>query len=259
MGSGSQMLDQLIDARFLYPIVIVSLVGAAELGGWFGRRLRRESENSEPMTTLTASALGLLALLLAFSLSHALSRYEVRRSLVLEEANAIDSTARLATMLPKEAQPAILDLLREYVGVRLGLRGTYDPAQLERDVAKSREVLSELWRQAVAVSEPQSLPAHRFINSLDEMTKIQERRLESAQYYVPNAVLLMLLGVAIIAVGFTGYQSGATQRHLHVATLMMAVTIAVVIVLVVDLDQPARGFIRVPTQALVDVAKEIGR
>jgi hypothetical protein len=116
----------------------------------------------------------------------------------------------MATMLPKDAQPAILDQLREYVRVRLGLRGTYDPAQLERDVAKSREILSELWRQAIAASEPQSLPANRFVNSLDEMTKIQERRLESAQYYVPNAVLLMLLGVAIIAVGFTGYQSGAT-------------------------------------------------
>jgi hypothetical protein len=45
---------------------------------------------------------------------------------------------------------------------------------------------------------------------------------ESAQYYVPNAVLLMLLGVATIAVGFTGYQSAATKKHLHAATLMMA-------------------------------------
>jgi hypothetical protein len=114
------------------------------------------------LTTLTASALGLLALLLAFSLSHALSRYEVRRALVLEEANAIGSTARLATMLPNEPQPAILNLLREYVAVRIGLRRTYDPAKLERDSAKSRELLSELWRQAVAVSDPQSLPAHRF-------------------------------------------------------------------------------------------------
>jgi hypothetical protein len=252
------MLDQFIDARFLYPLVIVLLVGAAELGALFGRRLRQKSEKSEPMTTLTASALGLLALLLAFSLSHALSRYEVRRALVLEEANAIGSTARLTTMLPKEAQPAILNRLQDYVALRIGLH-TDDPAQLERDTAKSREVLSDLWRQAVAVSEPQSLPAHRFINSLNEMIKIEERRLESAQYYVPNAVLLMLLGVAAIAVGFTGYQSGGTQSHLHVATLMMAVTIAVVIVLVVDLDQPVRGFIQVPTQALVDVAKEVGR
>src|SRR5215472_7881386 len=115
MDSGSQMLDQLIDAPFLYPIVMLLLVGAAELGAWLGRRLRQQSENSEPMTTLTASALGLLALLLAFSLSHALSRYEARRALVLEEANAIGSTARLATLLPKETQPAILNLLREYV------------------------------------------------------------------------------------------------------------------------------------------------
>jgi hypothetical protein len=254
MDGGSQMLDQLIDAPVLYPIVILLLVGAAELGAWLGRRLRQQSETSEPMTTLTASALGLVA----FSLSHALSRYEVRRALVLEQANAIGSTARLATLLPKEAQPAILNLLRECVAVRIGLRRTYDPAKVERDAAKSRELLPELWRQAVPVSQPQPLPADRFIGSLHEVTKIQERRLESAQYYVPNAVLLMLLGVAIIAVGFTGYQSAATHSHLHAATLMMAVTIAIVIVLVVDLDQPARGFIRVPAQALVDVAKEIG-
>lgn len=84
------------------------------------------------------------------------------------------------------------------------------------------------------VSEAQSLPAHRFINALDEMTSL-----------------------ATVAIGFTGYQSGLTCSHLHGATIIMAVTVAVVIVLVVDLDQPARGFIRVPTLALVDVAKEI--
>jgi hypothetical protein len=126
------------------------------------------------MRTLTASSLGLLALLLAFSLSHALSRYEARRALVVQEANTIGSTANFALMLPKEAQPAILSLLREYATVRIGLRRPYDPAKQERDVAKSRELLAQLWRQAVAVSEPQSLPAHRFTNSLDKMTNIQE-------------------------------------------------------------------------------------
>ena len=148
-------------------------------------------------------------------------------------------------------------MLRDYVTVRIGLRCPYDPAKLESDVPKSRELLTQLWRQAVAVSEPQSLPANRFISSLDEMTKIQERRLISAQYYVPGAILFMMIGVALIAVGFAGYQSGLTESHLHAGTLIMAVTIAVVLVLVVDLDQPARGLIRVPVQALVDVAKDI--
>jgi hypothetical protein len=209
------------------------------------------------MTTLTASALGLLALLLAFSLSHALSRYETRRSLIVDEANAIESTAHLAAMLPRQAQPAILSLLREYVAVRIGLGRPYDPAKLERDAATSRELLTKLWDQAVPISDMHSLPAHRFINALDEMTRIQERRLISMHYYVPSAILLMLLGLAIVAIGFTGYQSALTRSHVHAATVIMAVTIAIVIVLVVDLDQPARGFIRVPTQALVDVANEI--
>ena len=107
------------------------------------------------------------------------------------------------------------------------------------------------------MSEPQSLPANRFINSLDEMTKIQERRLHALLYHVPNAVVLMLLGVAMVAVGFTGYHGGLTETRPRLGTLIIAVTVAVVIVGVIDLDQPNRGLIRVPLQSLVDVAKEI--
>jgi len=61
------MLDQLVDAMLLYPLLIILLVGAAEIGDRFGRRSRGE-EKSKDMATLTASSLGLLALLLAFSL-----------------------------------------------------------------------------------------------------------------------------------------------------------------------------------------------
>jgi drug/metabolite transporter (DMT)-like permease len=114
-----------------------------------------------------------------------------------------------------------------------------------------------LWQQAAAVSEPQSLPANRFINSLDEMNKIQERRLHALRYHVPNAFVLMLLAVAMITVGFTGYHSGLTQTRPRLGTLILAVTVAFVIVGLVDLDQPDRGLIREPHQALVDVAKAI--
>jgi hypothetical protein len=251
------MLDQLLDATFLYPIVIILFLGSAELGAWLGQRPQGKSNRSEDIATLTVSTLGLLALLLAFSLSHALSRYEDRRALVVEEANAIGSTANFALMLPKQAQASILSTLRDYADVRIGLSVPYDPAKLERDVAKSSDLLTSLWRQAVAVSEPQSLAANRFINSLDEMIKIQQRRLISLQYHVPNAVVLMLLGVGMIAIGLTGYHAGLTQTRPRMATLIMAATVAVVIVLVIDLDQPARGLIRVPTQALVNVAKGI--
>jgi hypothetical protein len=249
------MLDQLIDATFLYPVVVILLVGSVELGYRIGRRHRTRKYRSEDLGTLTASTLGLLALLLAFSLSHALSRYDDRRALVLEEANAIESTANFASMLPKQTQAPIFSALRDYAEIRIGLGFPYDPAKLDRDVAKSRDILTTLWQQAVAVSEPQTLSAQRFINSLDEMTKIQERRVVSLRYHLPNAVLLMLLGMAMVAIWFTGYQSGLTETRLHAGPVIMAFTIAVVIVLVIDLDQPARGLVRVPSEALIDVAK----
>jgi hypothetical protein len=251
------MLDQLLDVTLLYPIVIILFVGSVELGGWIGRRLQRKKIKSEDLETATVYTLGLLALLLAFTLSHALSRYEDRRSLVVDEANAIGSTAHLALMLPKQAQTPILSLLRDYIAVRIGLNVPYDPAKLDRDIAKSKDLLARLWQQAAAVPEPQTLAANRFINSLDEMSKIQEKRLHAVLYHVPSAVVLMLLGVAMVAIGFTGYHVGLTETKPRLGALMMAVTVAVVIVGVIDLDQPARGFIRVPVQSLVDVSKEI--
>jgi hypothetical protein len=68
---------------------------------------------------------------------------------------------------------------------------------------------------------------------------------------------LIVLGVATVAIGLTGYQSGLTQTRLQMGTVALALTIAIVMVLVIDIDQPARGFIRVPAQALMDVAKGI--
>jgi hypothetical protein len=67
----------------------------------------------------------------------------------------------------------------------------------------------------------------------------------------------MLLGIAMVAIGFTGYHVGLTETRPRFGTLIVAVTVAVVIVGVIDLDQPARGLIRVPVQSLIDVAKEI--
>jgi hypothetical protein len=70
-------------------------------------------------------------------------------------------------------------------------------------------------------------------------------------------VILLLTVVAMVATGFTGYHAGARGSGGRVATLIMSLTIAVVIMLVIDLDRPARGFIQVGVQALIDVQQSI--
>ena len=145
--------------------------------------------------------------------------------------------------------------------VRIGLGVPFDPAKFQRDVARSLELQTRLWQQAVAVTAeaPQSLPVYRFVGSLNEMNNIHERRLTSLRYHVPGAVMYMLIGVSMVAMGFTGYNAGVTGSRRRIAILIMSLTIAGVIMLVVDLDQPARGLIQVPVDPLVEAAEGIPR
>jgi hypothetical protein len=195
-----------LDFAILYPAIIILIAAATELGHRTGLRFRENEPRHADLGTLTGAALGLLALLLAFSFSIALSRFDVRRTMVLEEANAIGSTANFALMLPAPAQEPVLALLRDYAAIRTNLGIPPDPSKLEHDIARSLDLQARLWQQAVAITqaEPQSLPAYRFVASLNEANNIHERRITALRYHVPVAVVLMLTVVALVAMAFAG-------------------------------------------------------
>lgn len=257
------MSDWIYDLDFtvLYPLVVALSVGAASLGAWYGIRSHRRGARQEDLGMLAGAALGLLALLLAFSFSLAVERFDSRRTMVLEEANAIGSAANFALMLPETARQGVLDLLRDYAALRIGLGRPFDPGKLREDVARSVDLQSRLWNIAVTVTAaaPQSLPVYRFVGSLNEMNNVHESRLTVIRYRIPGEVMMMLLGVAMVAMALTGYHSGARGARRPVATLLMATTVGVVMTLVADLDRPARGFIQVPVQPLIDAASALPR
>jgi len=235
------------------------IAGAADLGCRLGLRAHRAGKEQSDVGTLAGAALGLLALLVAFSFSMAVARYDSRRNAVLEEANAIGSTAYFALMLPREAQGPILQELREYTQVRIGLGKPRDPGKLRRDIARSLELQAQLWQRATAVTEaaPQSLPTYRFVGSLNEMNNVHERRLTALRNSVPLAVLVMLVLTAMVAMGFTGYAEGITGARRQGANILMAITIAMLITMIIDLNRPYQGFIEVSPQALVDAANAL--
>lgn len=253
------MLDSFYDADLLvlYPAIIVLIVGAVQLGTWLGRRRVLRASARHDTATLTGAALGLVALLLGFSFSLALSRYDARRDLVIEEANAIGSTANFALMLPAEARWPMLSLLRDYTSVRIGLGVPFSDAKMQRDIARSVELQGRLWQQAVSltVASPQSLPVYRFVGSLNEMNNIHERRISALRNHVPGEVVFVLIGLAMIGMGFTGFHAGLAGARFSIPTLVMALAVAVVVMLIVDLDRPARGLIRVSAQPLIDAAQ----
>jgi hypothetical protein len=213
-----------VDFKILYPMTVLLIAGAVELGAWTRRRLSHAAGAGTDIATLTASTLVLLALLLGFSFSLALARYEARINVNVEEANAISSTANFTLMLPETAQKPILSLLHDYIALRIGLGVPYDPAKLERDIGRSLDLQAKLWQQAEAVTTaaPQSLSVYRFVGSLNEVNNIHAKRLIALRYHVPGAVLTLLIGVSMVAMLFTGYHVGEGRFRGHLATLCSA-------------------------------------
>lgn len=238
----------------VYVVLVILFFASAMLGSWLGRRIHARSEEDKDATTLATASMGLLALLIAFTYSIALARYDLRRQSVLGEANAIGSAANYALMLPPAQRWPTLDLLRRYTQVRIALGAPFDPVQFEKDVTTTSDLQVQMWRQAVAASaaEPQSLPVYQFVSNLNEVNNAGERRLTALRNHTPTVVVFALIATAVFAIGFTAYASGLGGSRRRIGMALLSLLLAVLILLTIDLDRPDRGTIQVSTQALSD-------
>jgi hypothetical protein len=259
------MLDQL----YLYPwlaygLAVAIILAAAELGHLIGvgRRRGHPEDISADISTLVSAALGLLALMIGFTFSMSLGRYDVRRGALLDEANAIGTTDLRARMLPEPHASEVRTLLRDYVQLRIDLsRMPPSSTSLEQGVADSGEIQAKLWQHAMAVSaaDPRSIPAGLFVQTLNEMIALQEKRLTAGRGRVPPAVFLLLYGIASVALGFSGYLTGLRGGRGRIPVAIMALMFASVIGLVGDIDRSRSGFITVDQQAMQNLRANIDR
>jgi len=247
----------------LLPIFLISLVvllSATEFGRWLGTRL--SDQGADEVLTLQGAVLGLLALMIAFTFAMALSRFEGRRDAVLNEANAIGTTALRARLLPEPHNTETLKLLREYVQVRLDItQRVPTPEEFSAAVSHSSEIQEALWQQAKAMAAKDNgiVPTGLFIQSLNELIDDQEKRLTALRNRVPNVVLLALYGVAAVAGAFSGYAGELGKRSSRLPMYVMIFLIAAVILLIQDLDRPSTGFITTSQQPMIDTADAIAK
>jgi hypothetical protein len=243
----------------LGPIFLVSLVvilAATEVGRWLG--FRAGDQGGDEVLTLQGACLGLLALMIAFTFAMALSRFEGRRDAVLQEANAVGTTALRARLLPEPHNTETLKLLREYVQIRLTQR-VPSPAEFDAAVASSNRIQQQLWQQAMAMAAKDSgiVRTGLFIQSLNELIDNHEKRMTAVRNRVPNVVLLALYGVAITAGAFSDYAGGLGVRSSRLPAYVMIFLNCAVIPLIQDLDRPSTGFITTSQQPVIDTAAAI--
>jgi hypothetical protein len=231
--------------------------GASELGWQVGARRSHQSTN---IGTLESAIVGLLALIIGFTFAMALTRFEARRDAVVQEANAIGTTALRARLLPEPHRAETLRLLRDYVQVRLdAFQRGLSLAQASATVERSNALQESLWQQAMAVAEKdkEMVPTGLFIQSLNSMIDSQGVRLAALRNRIPSIVLVTLYVLAAAAGGFVGYASAIDPRLTRLPVVIMGLLISLVLYLIIDLDRPNSGFITNNHQAMIDTAASI--
>jgi hypothetical protein len=242
----------------IFVASLVLILGASEIGRRFG--LLASGGGRENISTLEGSILGLLALMIGFTFAMALSRFEARREAVLNEANAIGTTALRARLLPAPHNTECLKLLREYVQIRLDItRRVPSPTEFDAAIARSNAIQEALWQQAKAVAAKDTaiVPTGLFIQTLNEMIDSQEKRLTAAFNRVPNIVLIALYGVAAVASAFAGYAAGLEAQRSRLSIYTMGILVSAMMLLIQDLDRPNAGFVMVSQQPMLNVAASI--
>jgi len=254
-----QLLDSLpivgVLGAFTLFAVITSELGY-RLGYWWQKRTHEEKEG--PTAMIVGSLLALMGFLLAISMGMASDRFDLRRGLLLTEANSIGTTYLRAGYLPEPASSEIRNLLREYVPLRIT---TNDMNAVGRKIAKSADIHTQLWSitEALARAAPESEVLALFIVSLNETIDLHETRIVAGIYgRVPETVIYLLLLGSFLTLGMVGYNAGLSLRRSSLSAIVLILVLCAVITLVIDLDRSGDGFLKVNQQPLIDLQEQLG-
>ncbi len=245
------------DALLVVGLFVLLLL-AGEFGYRYGRRSRPGTDELalSQVGTIQAATLGLLGLLLGFTFAMAVSRFDSRKQLVVEESSAIRTATLRARLLPEPQRAEAAALLRRYIDARLeATRG--GPAAPARDGQSdgTTRLQGLLWAQAVAAAERdrRDVASALFAQSVSAVIDTADRRDAALEDHVPEVVLLALFFGAALSVGVMGYGAGLGSGRTLFAMLALSVLIAVIVLLIVDLDRPRHRLIRAGEQGLLDL------
>ena len=234
------------------------LLGAAEFGLRTARRHAAADRlgSKENIAALQAAALGLLALLTGFTFSMALTRFEARTAIIVDEANAIGTALLRANLLPQPQARETIRLLRDYTAQRTVHEGS-NPGLAATDPFSTRAAAThdQLWRlvEAAVAADPRPVTTGLYIPALNEMIDLHSKRVAGLRNGVPPVVFALLYMIAAVALGFTGYHAELNGVGQRVANGVMATMLAAVILLVVDLDSARHGLMTISQQPLIDL------
>lgn len=257
--------------EFLYDVnglsiavgLLLSMLLSIELGYRLGAPAQDQVSESykSHVNSISGSLLGILALLLGFTFSLSLQRYDSRSEAVVHEANAIGTTYLRADFLPEALRDEVKALLREYMDLRV-TTGQVDLTQHERlrsmavDTGRLHSKLWDYARQAAEL-DPNPVRTGLFIQTLNDLIDNYSQRDAELARHVPELVLTLLYVTFVMTGAVVGYATGLSGHRASMVTHILAVLIVILVFIILDLDRPQRGLIQVSQKSMLDLQVSI--
>jgi hypothetical protein len=258
--SGFYRLDPFLVCLAFFVLLLV----AEEVGFGLKKRMRADSKGvaKEDIALLLGAVLTLLSLMLGFTYAMSEDRYEARRQLVIDEANAIGTVYLRAQTLPEPRSSEIQELLRQYAELRVEIAGIKDdaPDKIREIDDRTKQLHGLMWSHAVVLARESPDPVVAvFLESLNEMIDIHGSRLAAFRDHVPFSIYPVLFIGSAIALWLVGFYFGMHGQRARILAVILAVLVATVMWLILDLDQPTRGTIKASQQSLIDLQRDLSQ
>ncbi len=235
------------------------MLTSCEVGYRIGNRNKSEHDSDAPSSIgpMVAGLLGMLAFVLAFTFSLAASHHSARKQSVLDEANTVGTAYLRADLLDSAYGNEVKRLLEEYVNIRLQAAKTNEIAPA---IARSLVIHKQLWQQvsAAALAKP-SFNTSLMVGAINEVIAKHENRVMTGLHNrIPTTIWIAVLSICVLTMITMGTQIGLTGRRRLIAVLPLALAFSALLVLVVDLNRPQKGLIKVNQQALISLQAKMG-
>lgn len=240
---------------FLFSLLILWL--SAQIGLYVRRRWALKDDEREDFSVVQTATLTLLGLIIGFSFSMAIARYDLRKNYEEAEANAIGTEYVRAELLPAADSTAVRAQLRKYLDLRILFYRTRNQSELQQINANTAQLQAEMWSAVEAPAAAQPTPVIALaVAGMNDVLNSQGYTQAAWWNRIPTSAWSLMMAIAICCNLLVGY--GARGAKANASLLfVLPLVVSIAFLLIADIDSPRGGFIHVIPQNLVSLSQSL--